>query len=141
MFSLVQQFGAHLKWRHPQEVDLHEGPEGSFPAIRITGVNAASELVTYIAHMALNGAIPNLRLSLLPATFHAAALCFLTKVNIEQHEYIELQGQYHSGNFWKGLLLLRGLLAHRVLLYVLSDKRWQVDYGLDSRRSLLAVPY
>ena len=35
--------------------------------------------------MALNGAILNLGLSLLPTTFCAAALCFLTKVNIEQH--------------------------------------------------------
>ncbi|OBZ77711.1 hypothetical protein A0H81_01991 [Grifola frondosa] len=42
---------------------------------------------------------------------------------------------------WKGLLLLRGLLAHGILVYVLKERRWRVDYGLDQRRSMLAVPY
>jgi hypothetical protein len=42
------------------------------------------------------------------------------------------------------LLLLRGLLAHGVLLTALREKRWGVNYGLDKGRSpptLLAVPY
>lgn len=39
------------------------------------------------------------------------------------------------------LLLLRGLIAHNILLFVLQDKRWKVDYGLDLKRSMLAVPY
>jgi len=39
------------------------------------------------------------------------------------------------------VLLLRGLLGHGVLLTVLKEKRWRVDYGLDVSRSMLAVPY
>ena len=39
------------------------------------------------------------------------------------------------------LLLLRGLIAHNILLFVLHEKRWKVDYGLDIKRSMLAVPY
>jgi hypothetical protein len=27
------------------------------------------------------------------------------------------------------------------LVHVLSQRRWRVDYGLDLKRSLLAVPY
>jgi len=41
----------------------------------------------------------------------------------------------------KLVLLLRGLLGHGVLLTVLKEKRWRVDYGLDVNRSMLAVPY
>jgi hypothetical protein len=37
--------------------------------------------------------------------------------------------------------LLRGLIAHRVLSFIFTDKRWRVNYGLDLTRSLLAVPY
>lgn len=39
------------------------------------------------------------------------------------------------------LYLLRGLIAHNILLFSLKEKRWKVDYGLDLKRSLLAVPY
>ncbi|KAJ7035584.1 hypothetical protein C8F04DRAFT_1000632 [Mycena alexandri] len=46
-----------------------------------------------------------------------------------------------SGDRFGYLLLLRGLLAHGVLILALREKRWRVDYGLDARRSMLAVPY
>jgi len=42
------------------------------------------------------------------------------------------------------LLLLRGLLAHGIVIAALRDRRWRVDYGLDGKRNpptLLAVPY
>ncbi|EWC47772.1 hypothetical protein DRE_02972 [Drechslerella stenobrocha 248] len=39
------------------------------------------------------------------------------------------------------LMVLRGLVAHGLLLFVLRDKRYRVDYGLDRTRSSLAVPY
>lgn len=39
------------------------------------------------------------------------------------------------------LYLLRGLIAHGILSFSLKDKRWRVDYGLDPKRSMLAVPY
>jgi len=39
------------------------------------------------------------------------------------------------------LYLLRGLIAHKIILFALKEKRWKVDYGLDLKRSLLAVPY
>ncbi|PVF94398.1 hypothetical protein CPB86DRAFT_818033 [Serendipita vermifera] len=39
------------------------------------------------------------------------------------------------------LLLLRGMLQTRVLLHIFKDERYRVNYGLDLKRSLLAVPY
>lgn len=39
------------------------------------------------------------------------------------------------------MFLLRGLIAHEVLLFALGEKRWKVNYGLDLKRSMLAVPY
>jgi hypothetical protein len=41
----------------------------------------------------------------------------------------------------KPILLFRGLIGHGVLLTILKEKRWRVDYGLDVSRSMLAVPY
>ncbi|KAF8326300.1 uncharacterized protein EI90DRAFT_3070268, partial [Cantharellus anzutake] len=54
----------------------------------------------------------------------------------------ELRNHCRSDNhLWSILLLLKGLFAHGILMYVLSGRRWRVDYGLDLTRSLLAVPY
>lgn len=39
------------------------------------------------------------------------------------------------------LFLLRGLIGYNILLFTLKEKRWKVDYGLDLKRSSLAVPY
>lgn len=39
------------------------------------------------------------------------------------------------------LLCLRGLITSKILLHGLKDKRWRVHYGLDLKRSSLAVPY
>ncbi|KAJ6485692.1 hypothetical protein C8R45DRAFT_997523 [Mycena sanguinolenta] len=46
-----------------------------------------------------------------------------------------------SGERFGHLLLLRGLFAHGILNLSLGGKRWRVDYGLDARRTMLAVPY
>ncbi|KAJ7272729.1 hypothetical protein B0H12DRAFT_592863 [Mycena haematopus] len=46
-----------------------------------------------------------------------------------------------SGDRFGHLLLLRGLFAHGILNLSLREKRWRVDYGLDDRRTMLAVPY
>ncbi|KAJ6485650.1 hypothetical protein C8R45DRAFT_278518 [Mycena sanguinolenta] len=46
-----------------------------------------------------------------------------------------------SGEHFDHLLLVRGLFAHGILNLSLREKRWRVDYGLDPRRTMLAVPY
>ena len=40
----------------------------------------------------------------------------------------------------QNLLLLRGLLVHRILLLALN-KRWNVQYGLHHERDPIAVPF
>ncbi|KAJ7609703.1 hypothetical protein FB45DRAFT_876332 [Roridomyces roridus] len=42
---------------------------------------------------------------------------------------------------WNGILLRRGILAGGILVFALNQKRWRVNYGLDLRRTMLAVPY
>lgn len=39
------------------------------------------------------------------------------------------------------LLILRGLIHYDILLHGLKDKRWRVEYGLDLKRTRLAIPY
>jgi len=39
------------------------------------------------------------------------------------------------------ILLLKGLIGHGIIAFVLREKKWRVDYGLDLRTTRLAVPY
>ncbi|THH08221.1 hypothetical protein EW146_g9064, partial [Bondarzewia mesenterica] len=73
----------------------------------------------------------------------AAARQFITEKSISDDVSALVKAHCGGTGFWKGLLLLRGLLADGIgiLVYVLKERRWRVDYGLDPSRSLLAVPY
>ncbi|KAF8962069.1 hypothetical protein BDZ97DRAFT_1759482 [Flammula alnicola] len=66
---------------------------------------------------------------------------FIKEHSVDDQTCFTVQSFYKNSGLWKGLLLIRGLLAHGILIYVLSQRRWRVDYGLDLKRSLLAVPY
>ncbi|KAI9446788.1 hypothetical protein H4582DRAFT_1908389 [Lactarius indigo] len=48
-----------------------------------------------------------------------------------------------DSELWSGILLLHGLLVDGdgILGYVLMECWWRVDYGLDPRRTLLAVAF
>ncbi|KAJ6561124.1 hypothetical protein DFH09DRAFT_503515 [Mycena vulgaris] len=63
---------------------------------------------------------------------------FLLQLDIAPEDAVLLQKE--SDRFSQ-LLILRGLFAYGILAFSLREKRWRVDYGLDLRRSLLAVPY
>ncbi|KAF7345358.1 hypothetical protein MVEN_01553700 [Mycena venus] len=64
---------------------------------------------------------------------------FLQQVTVSSEEDEVLREI--SGDRFGHLLLLRGLFAHGILDLSLRGKRWRVDYGLDVRRTMLAVPY
>lgn len=55
-----------------------------------------------------------------------------------------LEGNIGDNRPVKLMLLLRGVLAHGVLLSALMSKRWRVNYGVDKARrpeQLLAIPF
>ncbi|KAJ7132331.1 hypothetical protein C8R44DRAFT_611840 [Mycena epipterygia] len=64
---------------------------------------------------------------------------FLQRLDVSPDEDLTLRKL--SGERFGHLLLLRGLFAYGILSFSLQDKRWRVEYGLDPKRSMLAVPY
>ncbi|KAF8597292.1 hypothetical protein BDV93DRAFT_596925, partial [Ceratobasidium sp. AG-I] len=131
-----------LKSRFPDSFKYEPGRDGRFPFIRVVSNSsqAAKQLVHSIANDVLDGRIPSLNLARLLPNVREAALHFLTKRDLPEQNYRFLK---HSCDelIWKGLLLFRGMLAHGILLFILKDKHYRVDYGLDCSQSLLAVPY
>ncbi|KIM42919.1 hypothetical protein M413DRAFT_409020 [Hebeloma cylindrosporum] len=135
VFDIVRRHIGKLHNEFPTEVELlGENCEAKFPHIRLLGTSesASKALISHIAEDALNGEVDNLTfVNLTPGSDLRTAVL----------RFIKEQGRYGKSGHWKGLLLLRGLLAHGILVHVLRQRRWRVDYGLDLKRSLLAVPY
>lgn len=147
MFDLVLQHMKQLHKDFPEDVELverHMGTDqGSFPHFRLVGSYASQALVSRIADDALNGMLENLTFVGLGSqpSLRSDVLSFITINDLDSQTYHSVKRIYEATGLWKGLLLLRGLLAHGILVYVFSQRRWRVDYGLDLKRSLLAVPY
>ncbi|KJA23151.1 hypothetical protein HYPSUDRAFT_138178 [Hypholoma sublateritium FD-334 SS-4] len=147
VFDLVNQYMDLLHRKYPEEVELirHRRTAGgmNFPHFRLLGLSAAKALVSWIARDALNGRLENITFVGLgfQVALRSHLFSFITMRDVDPHALRTVRKAYEKTGVWKGLLVLRGLLAHGILEYSLSSRRWRVDYGLDLKRSLLAVPY
>lgn len=149
VLDLVRRHASGLHAELPKEVEITDmrssnlAFEGQFPHVRLLGTSASEKLLSKIAGDVLDGGVDNI--NFVGVNFDQPLrdnlLRFMTEHSIDHATYLRIQKQYRKSALWKGLLLLRGLLAHGILAYVFSQRRWRVDYGLDLKRSLLAVPY
>ncbi|KAF8600766.1 hypothetical protein BDV93DRAFT_587563 [Ceratobasidium sp. AG-I] len=142
IFPLVSRHILSLKSQFPDSFNFGPSSGGQFPLIRIMpdAEKAVEILVLAVARDALDGKVPNLNFVRLSPSVRAMALRFLTAKDFPEPEYRLLKEECDI-SMWKGLLLLRGLLASGILVFALKEKHYRVDYGLNPSRSLLAVPY
>ncbi|KAJ7574857.1 hypothetical protein C8J56DRAFT_462654 [Mycena floridula] len=145
LFSLINKHLPFVAVAFPEHVIVHEehGTDGSFRRIQVSNdPKCAAALVKLIADDILdNGALSTVHFRL-SADIRQVTYAFITSSNVSQEDLTVLYDYFGRSNaMWKHLLLLRGLLSQGILVYILSQKRWRVDYGLDLSRSMLAVPY
>ena len=159
--------GGSTRWKLSQEVfDLirvcarDEGYDGSlsvddsspqqFPQIRVFTQHCGQSLLCQVAkRIVFENLLPSFSFRRFSAEDRNTLFRFITETAIDSTLYNRVvhvcRNQDHSAlgdpTILKPVLLLRGLLGHGVLLTVLKEKRWRVDYGLDVSRSMLAVPY
>ena len=142
VFGLLRKHAAQLKVMFPKMFELDQAQNG-FPTMRILGSEVSRQISSLIAEDALGGALSTFSLAVLSPPIREAARLFITKkeVSVEGHKLI--YSRWAGTTLWSGILLLRGLLVEGegILGYVLKERRWRVDYGLDPSRTLLAVPY
>jgi len=152
IFTLVATHMLKLKKRYPDEVELitqklrtgeatsgsnSNEYSGSFPLIRLLKqAHAEADLVKILAEDVIKrGKLGAVSTRWFTARKSELALKFITLKNYREDELREL------GEVPPQWLLLRGLIAHGILGFVLREKRWRVDYGLAPSRSMLAVPF
>ncbi|KAK3116175.1 hypothetical protein LTR53_003724 [Teratosphaeriaceae sp. CCFEE 6253] len=148
VLELTRTVSATLSSELPGLLERTHCLRGRFPRTQILHIDAQSRLIDEIAMTICKNGLHGFPVARQTQEIRAAVLTYITKFDLTSQEILAVQ-QAGDGTFWtesttQSLLLLRGLLAAGVLPFVLGQKRWRVNYGLDSARSpptKLAVPY
>ncbi|KAF2420579.1 hypothetical protein EJ08DRAFT_25307 [Tothia fuscella] len=141
LLKLVESHTYDLEHRFPNSVEIVRRPFGAYPLISFIRQDAESALVD-----ALVADISHGRTSILPIGDYCRQdrsivknFIAKSKVSTATTERIK-QLHVDKASIKKTLLLLRGLLVHRILIATLK-KRWNVQYGLHPGRDPIAVPF
>ena len=147
-FELVRAYAHSERYRGSLSIEV-SSPQ-RFPQIRIFTQECGQRLLLQVAdRVVLGDLLPSFSFRHFSPKDRRKLLKFITKRDVDESLYEQVTQicRHHDGStsnnpaVLKPILLLRGLLGHGVLLTVLKEKRWRVDYGLDVSRSMLAVPY
>ena len=164
VLALLPRFAFQVQQLLPEAIDIRDVSDGKFPRVRLLRKDAADQLLESMAQHVVDWGLSGLPTRSQSDEMRAAILRYITQpeLDIEDIDAVE------KGNFWSDstklpLLLVRGLIAGGVLQFTLryvfiwrrilattelkwhfSNKRWRVNYGLDTTRTpstALAVPY
>ncbi|KAJ9607822.1 hypothetical protein H2200_007901 [Cladophialophora chaetospira] len=146
--DLVMTFAPELARKFHSSMEVYEGSAGTFPRTRILLDDGQRCLFDAIARHICESGLHGLPIARQPKDVREAVFRYLTEPVLSPYEISRVESQ-EPGGFWtettsKTLLLLRGLFAGGILSFIFRQKRWRVQYGLDSSRrppTQLAVPY
>jgi hypothetical protein len=142
LLSIVEDHLPSLQRDFPKSIEVIRRPGGGFPMIHFLQADVEDALQLRMINDICDGRVSFLRLTelQLPAN-HLEIKRVLIEKDIE-HGLIEEVSQYFVDKHSAGnnILLVRGLILHRILLLCLK-KRWNVQYGLHPKRDPVAVPF
>jgi hypothetical protein len=142
VFSLLQTHTIKLCAKDPKLLVI-DTTLGGFSIIPMLDSSVIRQLSSLIIDDVLKGQLSNLPVGVIPLPIQSATRRFLSQVEVSDVDHDLIHQHFAGTTFFKGILLLRGLLMGNggILGYVLKERQWRVDYGLDPGRTLLAVPY
>ena len=142
MFDLVMKHAADLEKENPTDIELRRASCSSFPHIRLLSGPMICSLLSRMEHDILDSQLPGLNFEHFSQQQLASFLRFISDRPVSNGDCEILNSIFiEQESFTQKLLLVRGLLAYEILLFVLCSKRWSVNYGLHQSRCLSAVPY
>ena len=143
--SVLDSVSSHamkIQQTDPRGIEVVRRMAGAFPLIYIRSVEAQDKLLGSVLEDVLRSKLPKLNLEQYSSDLKDSTASFLSQRDLTSDHYdrlVKVEGS--DGTLMKKLLLLRGLFAYGILIHILKEKRWSVDYGLDPSRCLMAVPY
>ncbi|CAI6290147.1 unnamed protein product [Periconia digitata] len=145
VLSWIPPFAKRIYAELPDSVEILDDNDGKFPRIRILKPDATEQVLDLLAHHVVEHGLTGLPIRNQSPKVQAAVYQFLTQVKPTAADVETVIASRLWTDFAKSaLLLVRGLLAEGILRFVLTSKRWRVNYGLDTIRkpsTKLAVPY
>ena len=144
VLELVSRQARLLKPKFPKGIEVNSAGRPSFPILRFLDEQAAGGVLN-----AVSTSICEKGMFGFPVAFQSEEMrAKLREYIVARRPSTAAIDSVEGSSFWKAfrsnLLLLRGLFASDILLFVFGAKRWRVNYGLDANRTpgtRLAVPY
>ena len=148
LLHLVRGIVLDLHKEFPHSMELEDLHPGGFPRLRFLHSDAQQCLMVRLLEHICDQGVEGLPISRQPEAIRNAVFNYALNAELEPSQIAAVENQ-DTASFWTDatkspLLLLRGLLAGGVLSFCLGQKRWRVNYGLDSERqppTKLVVPY
>ena len=125
----------------PHALQVEYKSRSRFPEIRILNEDAAPEIIEKLAeHISRDGLRGVPVWSMSPAN-RQRLRTYISTAGIGTDATRSIHSHFNDQALRQKLLLLKGLLGSGVLAFTFFKKRWRVNYGLFSDRTMLAVPY
>ncbi|PYI01554.1 hypothetical protein BO78DRAFT_423452 [Aspergillus sclerotiicarbonarius CBS 121057] len=140
LLSLVEQQAKELYSRDSSGLDI-ECHGARYPIFHFLKADTVKTLMDMVLTAIKEQGLPGLPLHLWGRRIRQCAFNFIRFAQPTPQEIQALRDACERGTSFHKLLVLRGLLAYRILRFVLAEKRWLVDYGLHPRRCMMAVPF
>ncbi|KAF3912496.1 hypothetical protein ABW20_dc0106228 [Dactylellina cionopaga] len=143
LLDFVQEKALEIASLSPTALEIGPAKGIQYRPVRVLDNEIGKQMLRNIAADICTGQedkVPSVsaKLRLLNMKMRILALKFITVKEISLEEQNILFNM--CGHLKTQLLVLRGLIADGILIFIL-DKRYRVDYGLDVERSALAVPF
>lgn len=141
VLAIVEAQAIRLHSRGPKYLGL-ECSGARYPILHFLRTDAIDVLLdTVYATIRDNGLSGLLSFHQLGPRVRKIALQFIIRIDLADDDRLILREALSNSAIMRKLLVLRGLLAYRILRFTLAGKRWLVDYGLHPSRCLIAVPF
>ena len=140
LLALVNKHIDALGKQFPGGIDFIRR-EGSFAMISNLSSEVADELMSRIVDDVLKGQVVGVSFHHCSALVRQSLRHFIRDRSVSADDARIVHEALDGSAKMSNVLLLRGLLAHKILPYCLHGKRWLVEYGLDPSRCMMAVPY
>lgn len=141
LLKLVKVHLGSLRRSFPRSIEIIERSRGTFPTIYLLTPQVKDALMHRLLDSIVRGDGGILPVNGCSLDDMASVNSFLREAQFPKATAMKIAGILKdNADARQRLLLLRGLCVHKILLLGLS-KRWNVQYGVDTRRDPIAVPY
>ncbi|KAH7018186.1 uncharacterized protein B0I36DRAFT_394922 [Microdochium trichocladiopsis] len=141
VLALVELQLDDLQKTFPRSIEVVRREAGGFPHVFFLRSDVEEELIRRLTWDICRGHRGILPIDSLDAADRSAIKEFLTSFNVEQSTLDRISGLCpDQAHIRSSIMILRGLLLHRILLMTLK-KRYGVTYGLHETRDPVAVPF